>query len=256
MSTEPDARYQSTHQPPNADDYVTILAPGETPAPSERKETRDDQSSSASAPEQPPQSERGSAIPARSPEELVQEGTLEAPMVPAELSGVDPTSNLFVRLDGCTHINVYSKGVTELGRLLAHYTFSPFVHPYFGPFNSMEGYWYYIKALKPDDALRTLHGWEAKDYGKKLDHIRRPNFKELVVDANYHKVMQNPRLRDLMRASVLPFDHYYLYGPGSILIRPKGFEWLVTGFEQIRTMVKLGKTPPRINYDYRPQGQR
>ncbi len=238
MSTEPDARYQSTDQPPNADDYVTILAPGEAPI-------QERTLPSPVIPEAPVEVDSTARQ---------REGTLEQPSVPEELREVDATNSLFVKLDGCTHINVYSKGATELGRLLAHFTYSPFVHPYYGPFNSMEGFWYYIKARKPDDALRTLHGWEAKEYGKKLEHIRRPNFKELIVDANYHKVMQNPRLRDLMVASMLPFDHYYLYGPGKILIRPKGFEWLVGGFENIRTMAKTGQEPAPI--DYRPQGRR
>lgn len=227
MSTAPDARYLSTDQVPNADAYVVILPPD---APTEKDP------SSPTTHNQP------------DPE-------VQAPVqAPPETEKIDNTDSLFVKQDGHTHINVYSRGNTDLGRMLAHFTFSPFVHPYYGPFNSMEGFWYYIKARKPEDALRTLHGWEAKELGKQLEHMRRPNFKELIVEANFHKVTQNPRLLAMMKNSVLPFDHYYLYGPGKILIRPKGFEWLVEGFESIRTMVKLGQTPAPV--EHRPVGRK
>ena len=218
MSTAPDSRYQSTHQPPNADNYTVVL---------------------------PNQPHSGKEVPASPPP--------ATPETPTEARNIDSSDSNFGKLDGKTHINVYSRGNTELGRMLAHFAFSPFVHPYYGPFNCMEGFWYYIKAKKPDDMLRTLVGHHAKEYGKNLDHIRRPNFKELIVDANFHKVDQNARLRELMAESVLPFDHYYFYGPGKILIRPKGFEWLVQGFEDIRAMVKAGTKPPPI--DYRPVGR-
>jgi len=228
MSTAPDARDQSNDQVPNADAYVVILPPD---APIQK----DPSPHTTHNPPEP-------------------SAPTTAATLPPENVAVDNTDSLFVKQDGHTHINVYSRGLTDLGRMLAHFTFSPFVHPYYGPFNSMEGFWYYIKARKPEDALRTLHGWEAKELGKKLEHIRRPNFKELIVEANYHKVVQNPRLLAAMKNSVLPFDHYYLYGPGKILIRPNGFEWLVEGFEQIRTMVKLGKAPTPI--DHRPVGRK
>lgn len=155
----------------------------------------------------------------------------------------------FAKLDGVTHINIYTLGKTELGKGLAHFTFSPFKHPYYGPFNSMEGFWYFIKAKEPDDTLRNLAGYKAKEYGKKLPGRFRENFKEIVVDANFHKIDQNPRLKQLIVESVLPFDHYYLYGPGNLLIRPKGFEWLVEGFEHIRVLLREGREPDPVNYN-------
>ncbi|MNU19603.1 hypothetical protein D3C71_78340 [compost metagenome] len=227
MSTTPDVNDPSTDQVPNADAYVDILPPD--------------------APIQKDPSLPTTDKPLDAP---VQQAVQASP----EIEAVDNTDSLFVKQDGVTHINVYSRGNTDLGRMLAHFTFSPFVHPYYGPFNSMEGFWYYIKARKPEDALRTLHGWEAKELGKQLEHMRRPNFKELIVEANFHKITQNPRLLAMMKGSVLPFDHYYLYGPGKILIRPKGFEWLVEGFESIRTMVKMGREPTPI--DHRPVGRK
>jgi hypothetical protein len=40
--------------------------------------------------------------------------------------------------DGVTHINVYSRGNTELGRLLSNFAHTPFSHPEFGEFASVE----------------------------------------------------------------------------------------------------------------------
>ena len=34
--------------------------------------------------------------------------------------------------DGVTHINIYSKGQTELGGLLSNFSRTPFVHPKYG----------------------------------------------------------------------------------------------------------------------------
>jgi hypothetical protein len=46
--------------------------------------------------------------------------------------------------DGVTHINVYSRGNTELGRLLSNFAHTPFSHPEFGEFASVEGFWYWL----------------------------------------------------------------------------------------------------------------
>lgn len=46
--------------------------------------------------------------------------------------------------DGVTHINIYSKGKTELGRWLTNFSYSPFNHPEYGKFLSMEGFWCWV----------------------------------------------------------------------------------------------------------------
>ena len=47
--------------------------------------------------------------------------------------------------DGIDHINTYSKGKTELGKLLTNFAHTPFVHPKYGEFQSVEGFWYFKK---------------------------------------------------------------------------------------------------------------
>lgn len=153
--------------------------------------------------------------------------------------------------DGVTHININPRGETELGKLLSHFPKTPFIHPYLGPFSSMEGFWYYIRSKEPDEKLRELAGHEAKFHGKKLEARRFDEFKDLIVDANYHKINQNTNIRQLLVESVLPFDHYYLFGtPGNqVQKRPVGFDFLIDGFTRIRELFKHGHQPLQIDYD-------
>ena len=43
--------------------------------------------------------------------------------------------------DGITHVNVYSRGLTTLGRWLSNFAHCP-IETEDGPFASIEGYWY------------------------------------------------------------------------------------------------------------------
>lgn len=146
--------------------------------------------------------------------------------------------------DGVDHINIFSKGKTELGRMLSHFYLAPFIHSYFGPFQSMEGLWYYVRAEQPDDKLRMLHGHEAKFYGKELKSKFLSNFHTIVIDANYQKIVQNDDIKKLMIESTLPFDHYYIFGNDKSYKQVKlaQFEWLIDGFESIRTKLKNNET--------------
>lgn len=150
--------------------------------------------------------------------------------------------------DGITYINIWIYGKTEVGRALSHFYESPFLHPYFGQFNSMEGFWYYIKTREKDDRLRILAAAEAKALGKTLTRYYVKNFHEIINAANFYRIEQNEKIKKLLMESTLPFEYYYLFGPGSVLIRPKGHEWLIEGFEEIRTMFREGRRPAEIDY--------
>lgn len=146
-----------------------------------------------------------------------------------------PAGLRYAQEDGKTHINLYIRSLDELGRQLSHFAKKHFVHPYYGPFDSMEAFWHYIKAAKPDDQLRTMYGAEAKFYGRDLPQGPiYESFYDVVIEANFHKIVQNKDLREMMTASTLPFDHYYLFGPGPVFMRKAGFDWLVQGMERIR----------------------
>lgn len=151
-------------------------------------------------------------------------------------------------IDGKDHINIWAKGDTELGRMLAYFADTPFVHPYFGPFNSMEGLWHWLRSKDKPDELRRLVGIRAKTFGKALVTTEVEGFFEIIHVANYYKIVQNPTLEKLLKNSTLPFEHYYLWGPGKVLIRPQGYEWVIKSFEELRKMIREGREPDEPDY--------
>lgn len=153
----------------------------------------------------------------------------------------DGTTKIAVEDDGSTHINIYSQGKTKLGRKLSHFAKTPFRHPFFGPFESMEGFWYYMRGVKivdgkeqRDDQLRYLCGFEAKQYGRQLKAKWYDDFWEDILAANYQKIIQNEEIRDMMINSTLPFKHYYVFGPHKVVINARDHEKLTEGMEEIR----------------------
>ncbi len=118
--------------------------------------------------------------------------------------------------DGLTHINVYSKGRTELGRWLSNFAYAPFNHPSDGYFASVEAYWYWLSTSHPQrDELRSLHGYAAKQRGRALrgaDWPKLPDFEWRIKFVIWLKCCTYPQMLNALQASTLPFSHYYVYG--------------------------------------------
>jgi len=135
--------------------------------------------------------------------------------------------------DGKTHINIYSKGKTELGRLLSNFAYSPFECEE-GKFYSIEGYWYWLGTR--DEVLKTLSGYQAKKYGQSLNRIYKvKDFEDKIRIAMVLKVNSNPKLFDLLLDSDLPFTHYYVFNGYR---KDAGHEWIVQYWELIRKRIK------------------
>jgi hypothetical protein len=150
--------------------------------------------------------------------------------------------------DGINYINIWNKGETELGCMLSHFYSASFVHPHYGYFSSMEGFWHYIRTAEKDDSLRNLTGIKAKNHGRTFTQEFVFNFCDIINEANFFKIEQNPKIKELFLKSDLPFEFYYLYGSGPVVIRPNGWEWLVAGFERTRTLMKAGERLPPVIY--------
>jgi hypothetical protein len=146
--------------------------------------------------------------------------------------------------DGVTHINISSTGATELGRQLTHFAFTPFIHPIYGHFKCMEGLWHYIKSEDKDDAFRSMTGGKAKGHARNKRTVKRPNFINIIKEANFHKIEQTPGLKELLISSTLPFEYYYFFGPEQILVTPPHATWLCGIFEELRRMFKDGERMP------------
>ena len=139
--------------------------------------------------------------------------------------------------DGVTHINIYSKGKTELGRLLSNFGHTPFKHPTYGFFSSIEAFWYWLSLGESNDNLRSLYGYQAKKEGAALRVAlekqgnkppRIEDFKAEIKKAILCKIEQNERLSNLLKNSTLPLTHYYVWGSESDyrITYPEKYAWI------------------------------
>lgn len=167
---------------------------------------------------------------------------------------VIPTHPLVLQ-DGVTHINIDSYAKTELGRMLVHKFSARFEHPTFGRFKSIEGFWGFIRDGARDDRWRYVSGMTAKRETRNLGPRYIANFHQIIMEANFFKVEQNETIKELMLASTLPFEHYYIFrskemtadDPG-VPTRPQIAHWLTQGFEDIRQLLRDGKRPVKPDY--------
>lgn len=145
--------------------------------------------------------------------------------------------------DGVNHINIYERGTTRLGMMLADEHEQSFVHPEFGPFRSIAGLWHYLKSEDRDDLFRTLLGKRIKMLAR--DKAKRhtvKDFKYTILMGHWAKVKAKAKIRTEMTASTLPFDYYYIYGSG-LRIRSRNSQWLIAGLEEIRLALKEEREP-------------
>ena len=127
-----------------------------------------------------------------------------------------PQNKMTPATEGKNHFNIYSRSQTELGRFLSHFTHHPMTTHEHGVFNSMEGYWYWLKYR--DDNLRLLDGYEAKQYGQGLAASRvivldpsTEEFKRDILFATSMKLQTMPeRLKIRLAYSRLPLIHAYV----------------------------------------------
>lgn len=146
--------------------------------------------------------------------------------------------------DGITHINVYSKGKTELGRLLTNFAHTPFTFEPYGTFQSVEAFWYYYLTGCQHESLRHLYGSQAKKAGQSVrdDRIDKttgltPHQKETILEAIRCKLRQNKEVLTLLRESTLPFTHYYAFGTFEAGYRIKDlpeYQWIIDELSRLR----------------------
>lgn len=135
-------------------------------------------------------------------------------------------------LDGVHHINIYSKGATEIGRWLSNFSYCPIETPE-GRFNSVEGYWYWLTTL--NDHLRDLHGYAAKSLGQlseKMRELSTEEFQRLICNAIDLKLKTNPKWA--AEQVTLPLRHYYEYGSGFAAkrIEKQEYNWITEHIEK------------------------
>lgn len=157
---------------------------------------------------------------------------------------MDAASNLFLPAnDGIDHVNVYSRGRTELGRLLSNFAHTPFVVPLHGRFASVEAYWYWLQCADGParERLRSLSGFAAKREGRALrsPDCRRANgleFRRCIARAIREKIWHTPGLAAALAACSLPLTHYYVYADR--VITPPENEWVLEAIAYYREKLR------------------
>jgi hypothetical protein len=142
-------------------------------------------------------------------------------------------------VDGVHHINIYSKGKTELGRWLSNFAHSPIDLPEDGHFESIEGYWYWLGTR--DERLRTTYGFRAKEIGRQRKPSQNPvDFEERIKRALDTKLKSNLAMLTEFAVSILPFRHYYEWGKPPKPLRRKdgGYPWIIEHLEARRKLLK------------------
>lgn len=190
----------------------------------------------------------------KSVEKTEMNAVLEKPQAVEPTLQAIPTHPMVLQ-DGVTHINIDAYAKTELGRMLVHKFSARFEHPTFGRFKSVEGFWGFIRDGARDDRWRYVSGMTAKRETRNLGSRYVANFHQIIMEANFFKVSQNEAIKELMMASTLPFEHYYIYrseemtpdNPG-VPTRPQIASWLTRGFEDIRKMLLNGTRPEKPDY--------
>lgn len=143
-----------------------------------------------------------------------------------------------VESDGIDHINIYSKGATDLGRSLSNLANLAVEIPDVGIFKSLEGYWYYLSTGSQFPELMSMGGFEAKKYGRTKPRVAMSEklFKDSIKTAMRLKVEQHPDLKKELINSSLPFTHYYVYGnQEKVMIYPQ-LDWINEEWEYLRKL--------------------
>lgn len=145
--------------------------------------------------------------------------------------------------DGETHLNVYSKARTALGRWLSNFSRGWF-ETEDGPFASVEAYWYWLGAENPRrEELRGTHGFRAKELGRELrspDWNSDPEFQRKICAALDAKLATRPSMLEELAGCDLPLVHYYVYGGKAV--EPSDGKWVIEHLERARREAKLKKS--------------
>lgn len=152
--------------------------------------------------------------------------------------------------DGITHINIFSRGKTPLGRFLSNFAHAE-IETEDGNFSSIEGYWYWLlhkaeteMAQRERESLRNFFGFDAKDLGRRLLERYGSKFseeKEVDLDLEFQRKIKNaikfkidnyPKYKEELSRCILPFEHYYVfYGK---VKEPTSHKWVINYLDELR----------------------
>lgn len=155
------------------------------------------------------------------------------------------------KMDGVTHINVFTRGNTLVGRECSNLRHAPTDNPSLillkgaygeemkpiGKFDCLEGFWWWLSTGMTEEYFRTCSGFDARRHGSSLTKIPRASFKHEIRYAIALKLKTYPDMLSRLLNSILPLAHYYVFGkPGAPQkVRPADRSmWVIHFLEEIR----------------------
>lgn len=154
-------------------------------------------------------------------------------------------------VEGVDHINIGENSVTDLGKMLSLDANIGFDHPIFGKFKTLRGYWYYISCgQNKEDRFRYLTGVQLFDlYKRTANQLRNKNqsfyiknFKAIILEGCYLKMIQNQQLHDLVFDNIIDIDCYSTL-PSGLRKEYSYSRWWITGVRLIIRAIQTGKAP-------------
>jgi hypothetical protein len=149
---------------------------------------------------------------------------------------IDPTQ------DGKTHINIWAKGATFIGKFLAPRTLCELSMPE-GRFLCVSAYWYSLIS-KEDSRLSHVNGWETELLATQLSPL--PKKQQLpatelqakIKKALDQKLKWSEYWMGEFTESTLPFLQYHLDAEGNVVDESKKYRWLLSHLEARRTLLQ------------------
>jgi hypothetical protein len=154
--------------------------------------------------------------------------------------------------DGEDHINVYTNCKTELGAALSPFATTPFISPFYGKFNSRQGFYYYLLSKDGHEAFRTMQPVKMRSYAAGLSTMGFfcPNLRFHMATALWSQIKDNEIIKQKLIDNQLPFEAYYLKRQkfenvvSHIPARPNSnATWITRIVSVIANALKKGVTP-------------
>lgn len=149
--------------------------------------------------------------------------------------------------DGVDHINIGLAAFTLLGKQLGEDWPEMFVVGEHGPFNTITGFWHWLRSVDRPNDFRDKTGYDVRN---KLVHrfsVRShvENFKVEIMKAHWAKINTVVGLRDLIAECELPFESYYFYGPEPRVcaIAELNSSWMIPVVNEFRRAIRKNIEP-------------
>jgi len=168
-------------------------------------------------------------------------------ILPAELIQQNNDSRYKPEMDGVDHINVHTWSKTPLGKLLAAEADCRFQHPEFGPFRSINAFYFWVTHVNVPDEIRDAYGTKMQQRFGRFKVRQIGNLNELVIGAHIAKISQNVALIKMLRDCILPFTCYYTNKAGLIIEVPAR-QPLLQFLEEYRAYIQRGCKPSEFSY--------